>query len=95
MRACLALVMLMLGGCEIIRVQLRNPITTSVMLEPGSLDPIEDKLEDINANLTEGMDNIKKIALWITGSGGGLAILSLSGGGGYMWLRKRKKNGDG
>lgn len=86
--------MIFLGGCEIIRVQLRNPITTSVMLEEGSLDPIETELAAINANLTEGNDYIQKIVLWVTGGGGTLAVLGLSGTGGYMWVRKRKKNGN-
>lgn len=91
----LLLMLLLLTGCEIIRVQLRNPITTSVMLEPGSLDPLVDKLAAIDANLTDAKADFKVFVTWISSGGGVAAFLGLSGTGGYMWVRKRKKNGDG
>ncbi len=88
MRVLFLLVLVMLAGCEIIRVQLRSPITTSVMLEKGSLDPIVGKLDDIHADF-------KTVVTWLTGGGGVAAFLTLSGTGGYVWMRKRKKNGNG
>lgn len=95
MRLFLLTALIALGGCEIIRVQLRNPITTSVVLEAGSLDPIVEKLGAIDANLTDAKEDFKTLVTWITGGGGALAFLGLSGGGGYVYLRKRsKKNGD-
>lgn len=90
----LILALLLLGGCEIIRIQLRDPITTSVMLVEGSLDPIENILTKMDSNLTDAKDDFKTLVTWVTGGGGAVAFLSLSGGGGYMWLRKRKKNGN-
>ena len=89
------LALVALSGCEIIRVRLHNPITTSVVLVAGSLDPIEEKLGAIDANLTDAKEDFKVLVAWITGGGGIAAFLGLSGGGGYMYLRKRgKKNSD-
>ena len=92
---CLLLLVIFLGGCEIIRVQLKSPITTSVMLEPGSLDPLENELSAINASITGVAQDIKTFVTWLGGGGGVAAFLGLSGGGGYIYMRKRKKNGDG
>lgn len=83
-----------LGGCEIIRVQLRNPITTSVVLVAGSLDPIEEKLGAIDANLTDAKADFKTLVTYITGGGGIAAFLGLTGTGSYFYIRKRRKNGD-
>ena len=92
---CLSITLVMLGGCEIIRVQLRNPITTSVVLEEGSLDPLVEQLSAIDANLTDAKADFKTLVTWATGGGGIAAFLGLSGGGGYIYMRKRKKNGNG
>lgn len=90
----LLLVLVALGGCEIIRVQFKDPITTSVLLEKGSVADVSNQLGAINTNLEEARRDFKTLVTYVTGGGGILTFLGLTSTGGYFVVKKRRKRKD-